>query len=286
MNGEDFDFRSNDNLKLHGYKWEVENPKAIVCMVHGLGEHITRYAHVAAAFNQQKISFWGFDHRGHGTSEGKKGHTPSIQHMFDDMEQLLVIIRKEYPDTPIIIYGHSMGGNVALNFLLHRNSKEISFGIITSPWLRLTNPPQGFQLMLAKFGARFLPSLAQPNGLNVKDISSVKEEQEAYANDPLNHDRITGGLFMGINSMGEKAISMTGTLKTPVLLAHGSADNITSAKGSEAFALQMVGEDTNHGESKMVDLKIWEGLRHETHNEHNKEEVISYYVNWVVDRLK
>ena len=275
MEGEEFDFQSRDHLKLYGLKWDIENPSAIICMVHGLGEHIERYAHVAEAFNLKKISFWGFDLRGHGISEGKKGHAPSIHHLFDDVEQLLVIIRKNHPDTPIVIYGHSMGGNIALNFLLHRNSKEISAGIITSPWLRLTNPPKGFQLMLAKFGSQFLPSFAQPNGIDVQDISSVKEEQEAYANDPLNHDRITGGLFMEINSMGEKAIAMADTLKTPILLAHGVEDNITSPMGSKDFAKN----------APKVDLKLWEGLRHETHNEHTKEEVIKHYVDWVVKKI-
>lgn len=275
MKGVDFDFQSRDHLKLHGLKWDVENPTAIICLVHGLGEHIERYAHVAEAFNLKQISFWGFDLRGHGVSDGKRGHAPSIHHLFDDVEQLLVIIRKKHPDTPVVIYGHSMGGNIALNFLLHRNSKEISAGIITSPWLRLTNPPAGFQLMLAKFGSRFLPSLAQPNGLNVKDISSIKDEQEAYANDPLNHDRITGGLFMEINSMGVKAIGMADTLKTPILLAHGIEDNITSPKGSADFAKNAL----------KVDLKLWEGLRHETHNEHTKKEVIKHYVDWVDDKI-
>ncbi|VAW29234.1 Lysophospholipase; Monoglyceride lipase; putative, partial [hydrothermal vent metagenome] len=228
-----------------------------------MGEHIERYEHVANAFNVKNISVRGFDHRGHGSSEGKRGHTPSIEYMFDDIEQLLLLIRKEHDDLPIIIYGHSMGGNVSLNFLLNRNSNEVSFGVITSPWLRLTNPPKGFQKNLAKFGARFMPAFAQPNGLNVEDISSVKVEQEAYANDPLNHDRITGGLFMEINRMGEKAIEMAGTLKKPILLAHGSEDKITSPKASEAFA--------SAAPKGMVDLKLWDGLRHETHNEHNKQ---------------
>ena len=277
MAGIDFSFKSKDNLQLHGHKWELDAPSGIICLVHGMGEHIERYEHVAAAFNAKNISVYGFDHRGHGSSEGKRGHTPSIEHMFDDIEQLLLVIRKNISDTLIIIYGHSMGGNIALNFLLNRNSNEVSFGIITSPWLRLTNPPKGFQLLLAQFGARFMPSLAQPNGLNIEDISSVKEEQEAYANDPLNHDRITGGLFMEISKMGEKAIEIADSLKKPILLAHGLSDNITSPKGSEAFA--------SAAPKGMVDLKLWEGLRHETHNEHNKEEVIDYYVNWVVEKL-
>jgi len=278
MNNNDFDFNSKDNLKLHGQQWKVEAPIALICMLHGLGEHIGRYKHVAEAFNKKQISFYGFDLRGHGSSEGKKGHTSSIQHMFDDIEQFLVIMRKEHPDTPIIIYGHSMGGNLALSYLLNRNSKEIALGIITSPWLRLTNQPSGFQLLLAKFGARFLPSLAQPNGLNIKDISSVKEEQDAYANDPLNHDRITGGLFMEISKMGEKSISMASLLKTPILLAHGTDDNITSPKGSEEFA--------KNAPSNLIKLKLWDGLHHETHNELNKEEVIEYYVDWVGSMLK
>ena len=82
---------------------------------------------------------------------------------------------------------------------------------------------------------------------------------------------------MEIIGMGEKAISIAERLKTPILLAHGNVDNITSVKGSEAFA--------KFTPADMVDLKIWDGLRHETHNEHNKEEVIGHYVNWLVEKL-
>ena len=278
MNNSDFYFNSKDNLKLHGQQWRVDKPIAIICMIHGLGEHIGRYSHVAEAFNKKQISFYGFDLRGHGNSEGKKGHTPSIQHMFDDIEQLLVRIRKEFPDTPIIIYGHSLGGNLALNYLLHRNSNEIAFGVITSPWLKLTNKPTAFQLLLAKFGSRFIPSLAQPNGLNIKDISSVQKEQDTYANDPLIHNKITGRLYMEINSMGEKAITIATSLKTPILLSHGTNDNITSPIATEEFAKSIAND--------FIHLKLWNKLRHETHNEYNKEEVITYYVDWVLAKLK
>ncbi len=278
MEERSFNFKSKDGLQLYGHAWDISKPTGVVCMVHGMGEHIQRYHHVAQAFGRANLAFWGFDLRGHGHSEGKKGHTPSIVHFFDDIEAFLLEVRTTHPDIPVILYGHSMGGNLALNFMLQRPSKETSLGVITSPWLRLSQPPTGLKLWMAKFGARFMPALAQPNRLDIADISSVKEEQEAYANDPLNHDRITAGLFMEINGMGAKAIEMAGTLQTPILLAHGSEDAITSASASEEFA--------RAAPENMVDFKLWIGLRHETHNEHTKEDVIGFYVDWVVGKLR
>jgi alpha-beta hydrolase superfamily lysophospholipase len=111
--------------------------------------------------------------------------------------------------------------------------------------------------------------------LEFKDISSVVEVQKNYENDPLIHDKISVRLFNEIYKNGLSAIENAANIKIPILLAHGDADVITSPKGSEEFVANC----------PQATLKIWPGLRHETHNEHNKEEVIDFYVDWVKSKL-
>jgi alpha-beta hydrolase superfamily lysophospholipase len=217
------------------------------------------------------MDFIGFDLRGHGKSEGSRGHVNKLNLFLNDVEVLLAHIDKTYSNLPVVLYGHSMGGNIAMNYLLRRDKNNISCGLITSPWLKLAIEPTLVQHILAKVGDKLLPSLTQPNGLNVEDISSVKEVQEWYANDPMNHDRISGRLFAEINRAGLWALDHAGALSVPVLIAHGTADNITAPAASLHFAAH----------SERATLKLWEGLRHETHNEYNQNEVLDFYVDWV-----
>ena len=271
MGKKEFRITSNDGTDLNAMAWTSKSPQAVVCLVHGLGEHVTRYDHVAAQFNEANMDFVGIDLRGHGDSEGARGHINNMNLFLDDVEALLIHTRKNYNDLPIVLYGHSLGGNIALSYLIRRNKDEVKCGLITSPWLKLSIQPTAIQKVLAKIGDNLLPNLTQPNGLKVEDISSVIEVQEWYANDPLNHDRISGRLFAEVNRAGLSLIDHAGDLSIPILIAHGTGDHITSHHASEEFAR---GADN-------IRLKLWDNLRHETHNEHNQEEVIGYYVDWV-----
>ncbi|MCK5665572.1 MAG: alpha/beta hydrolase, partial [Thiotrichaceae bacterium] len=102
-------------------------------------------------------------------------------------------------------------------------------------------------------------------------ISSVEAVQKDYVNDPLNHDKISVRLFNEIYNHGLHAIEHATDIKIPVLVAHGDDDGITSADASKEFA----------NNCPNANLKLWAGLRHDTHNEHNQDEVIDFYVDWV-----
>lgn len=275
MGKKEFQLTSNDGTMLKTITWTCNLPTAVVCLVHGLGEHVSRYDHVATRFNAAYMDFIGFDLRGHGDSEGARGHVKNMDLFLDDVETLLIHTRKNYNELPIVLYGHSLGGNIALNYLIGRNKNEVVCGLITSPWLKLAIEPTAVQKVLAKIGDKLLPTLTQPNGLNAEDISSVKKVQEWYANDLMNHDRISGRLFAEVNRAGQWAIDHASDLTIPVLIAHGTGDNITSHHASEEFA---------QGADKAT-LKLWDNLRHETHNEHNQDEVIDFYVDWVKEHI-
>jgi alpha-beta hydrolase superfamily lysophospholipase len=266
---------ASSDTPLSGCYWQAENPVAAVILVHGFGEHISRYEHVAHHFVKENISVLGVDLIGHGKSSGKKGHVDSIRDFYGCIDAMVDHIKKENKRLPLILYGHSMGGNIVLNYLINNEQNEFCCAQATSPWLQLTLQPGAIQLFLAKVMNNIYPSLQQTAELDIKDISSVVEVQEDYANDPQNHDKISVRLFNEIYKNGLLAIENGGKVNIPVLVAHGDADKITSSKGSERLAANC----------PPATLKIWPGLRHETHNEQNQVEVIDFYVNWVKEKL-
>jgi acylglycerol lipase len=262
---------ASGNKKLAGYYWQAENPLAITIIVHGFGEHILRYEHVAHGLVENNISVIGVDLVGHGNSNGKKGHVNSIQDYFDCIDRMVDHVKLDKNILPLILYGHSMGGNIALNYIINNEESKFCCVLATSPWLKLETQPSAFQLFLAKTMNKLYPSLQQEGDIDVTHISSVEEIQNDYANDPLIHGLISVRLFNEIYKGGLSAINNAAAIKIPTLIAHGDADEITSITGSKEFA-------ANNPEAR---LKIWPGLRHETHNEHNNEEVITYYIDWI-----
>ncbi|WP_422361223.1 alpha/beta hydrolase [Reichenbachiella sp.] len=269
---ENFILTARDGKSLHGKEWLVDQPKAAICLVHGLGEHIGRYEHVAEFLNSHQISFFATDLRGHGQSEGKRGHTPSHDMLLDDVEELLMYARAEYNDTPLFLYGHSLGGNIVTNYVLKKNTNELAGAIISSPWLTLSFQPSIFQVKLAKFFSKILPSLTQKNGLNTDHLTHNKEVNQAYLEDPLNHDKISARLFLEAFEAGLWTLENTHKNKIPLLIFHGSEDKITSAHTSKIFA-EKVGE--------LATYQLWDEVRHEPHNDVKKDEVLEMVLGWI-----
>ena len=264
--------KSEDGLELFVHACPSDAPpKAIICLIHGHGEHIERYMHVAHALNEAGYSFIGFDHRGHGQSEGTRGHTPSYEALLDDIDTFLVEVEEDYPDVPRFLYGHSMGGNLVLNYALRRNPK-IAGVISTSPWIKLAFEPPAIQIFLGKTMNKIFPTFIQTSGLETSSLSRDPEVVRAYEEDPLVHDKISARLFVAMYESGLWALENAKDFPLPLLLVHGSADKITSAEASREFA-EKAGEN--------VTLKIWDGLYHETHNEPEKEDVFKELIVWL-----
>jgi len=247
-----------------------EHTKAVIIMVHGLGEHIQRYLTWAGLFKNEGIGFIGVDLPGHGRSQGRRGNIRSYSLTGEMLDILLESCRKTFPGCPIYIYGHSLGGGIVLEYLLKKNPK-IKGAIVTSPWLRLTFQPPKNKMILAAIMKNLVPGLVQASGLNVNHISHDGGEVEKYIKDPLVHGKISVGLFASAMNAGKYSLEHASELKIPTLLMHGSDDKLTSPQASMEFA----------GETNMVTLKIWEGGYHELHNELFREEVFKYILNWI-----
>jgi len=121
MKHTEFEFKTFDGLSLFGQSWQPEDrTRAVVCLIHGLGEHSGRYVHVADSLSQAGYTLISFDLRGHGKSEGLRGHTPSYEALMQDISFLLEAANKKFPQLPFFLYGYSLGGNLVLNYVLRR----------------------------------------------------------------------------------------------------------------------------------------------------------------------
>jgi len=271
----DFNIKLSNGLVLKGMiQSPGEDTKAVIILVHGLGEHIQRYVYWADLFKKEGIGFAGVDLPGHGRSEGRRGHIKSYAQLREMLDILLKSCNKTFPGIPVFIYGHSLGGGVVLDYLLRRNPR-IKGAIVTSPWLRLSFEPARIKLILASVMKFILPGLIQPSGLNVSHISHDPVVVEKYKNDPLVHGNISVSLFNEAMNSGKYSLEHASELKIRTLMLHGSDDLICSPEGSREFA----------GRASMVELKIWDGGYHELHNEPFKDEVFMCIMNWINRKL-
>ena len=236
MRHEEFTFTTSDNLELFSQLWSTkENPAGVICLVHGFGEHSTRYTRWAERFLNKNFAFMAFDLRGHGKSPGKRGSIPSFEMLMNDITVFLEKARSLLPGVPVYLYGHSMGGNLVLNYAIDRHP-DIKGLVATSPWLRLKKEQPGLVLGLIRFLNSIVPGLTIPSGLDAKGISRDKEVVQCYIDDPLVHGKISIRLFLAIHDNGLSVIKKAGKLAIPVLLMQGSDDMIVDPEATREFA--------------------------------------------------
>ena len=267
----EFNIRLGNGQVLKGMiRSPGENSRAVIVMVHGIGEHLQRYTYWADLFRKEGIAFTGVDLPGHGRSDGRRGNIKSYTLLHEMINIMIHSCRKTFPGIPVYLYGHSLGGGIVLDYILRANP-GIKGAIVTSPWLRLSfEPPKG-KVILAKVMKHLVPGLVQPTGLNVNHISHDEQVIEDYKNDPLIHDKISVSLFNCAINAARYSLEHASELKIPTLLIHGSDDLINSPEGSREFAEK----------SDKVSIKIWQGGYHELHNESFKDEVFKYILNWI-----
>lgn len=258
-------------VEIFGFNTEPETIKGVVVLVHGFGEHSGRYvSQVIPMIHNSGLAVFTYDNIGHGKSEGKRGDCHSYNSLLDILEAVIAKAETQYPKLPVFLYGHSMGGNLVLNYVLRRES-NISGVIATSPYLRLAFQPPKWKMILGKLMLHLLPSITLPSGLDAKGISRIPAEVEKYKNDPLVHDQVSPMFSFPIIDAGEWAISNAEQLKINTLLLHGDEDPIIDYNGSIQF----------HKNANTTSLKIFEGGYHELHNDLCKEEILEVISAWL-----
>lgn len=273
----EFQVLSDDGLTLWYQEWTPEaKPIGTIALVHGMGEHSGRYQHLAETLNQEGFVFLTFDLRGHGRSEGKRGHTPSYDALMKDIGLLIKHSRERFPMQPLFLYGHSLGGNLVLNYAL-RFSAPLKGVIATGPWLKLAFEPTAYKLRMAGLMNRLWPSFSQANDLDAQALTHDETIAHAYETDPLVHTLISARLFNSVHTAGLWALEHADRFPFPLLLMHGSADRVTSCAASQTFAERVP--------QQQCTFQAWEGLYHELHNEPEWPEVARSITDWLKSQL-
>eukprot|EP01112_Ceratiomyxa_fruticulosa_P016654 TRINITY_DN506_c0_g2_i2.p1 TRINITY_DN506_c0_g2~~TRINITY_DN506_c0_g2_i2.p1 ORF type:complete len:295 (-),score=58.11 TRINITY_DN506_c0_g2_i2:135-1019(-) len=262
-----------DGIKLRTKSWKPKDKaKCTVTFVHGLGEHIDRYDHVFSNFADAGIVVNTFDQRGFGKSEGPKSHTPSLEHTLTDID---MIVSKADTTIPHFVYGHSLGGCLALHYSI-KNQHKINGVMVTAPLIKIAFPPPPVKLFFGRLFSHVLPSVTVSNELNPSWISRDAKLNEDYMNDPLVRHDVSLRLASSTFDWGEQLLGLSSSLNIPLFIVHGDADKITSSEASKLFFEGVSSNDKT--------LRILEGFFHEVHNEPEKEEVINSLRDWILAR--
>ena len=262
-------------VQLFRRSWLPAEPRRVLVLVHGLAEHSGRYDHLGAWFSARDCAVHAYDHRGHGRSQGARGHVAAFAQLLDDLEGFLALVRREHPDLPIALVGHSMGGLV-VGALLCERKPDVLGAVTSGAALELPTGVSGTRLRVVRALRRITPRLRIAGGVDPATLSRDPEVVRAYAEDPFVYRRITVSLASELMEAIVRTASGAIQVQVPMLLLHGEADRLCAARGSRSFHGQLRGGGHR--------LRIYPQLRHEIFNEPEQEQVFEDVLAWLLER--
>jgi len=268
-------FQSTDGTNIYTESWLPDaSPKAVVIIVHGLGEHIGRYSHVAPKLVDAGYAVYGLDHHGHGKSGGDpRTYFDTFDQPINDLKQYLDSIKTAQPGRKIFMYGHSLGSLITLVFAL-KYQKELAGLVISGSTLAVETTQPAIMVTLAGILDKIAPKFAVTPPVPSTTLSRDEAVTKAYDTDPLvEHGNVRVRMGHQILSNSRTVKAHVSELKLPLLIFHGADDKLTPPPGSQILY-------DNVGSSDKT-LKFYDKLRHETHNEPEQGMVIDNIIQWL-----
>lgn len=265
--------RSGAALQLEHYHARGE-PRLGVVMVHGYSAHCGLYRHVGAALASAGMAVTQFDCRGHGRSDGPRGHVTCFDDYLDDLAAVVDWARAQNPALPWALMGHSMGGAIALAFALDRarHGKPARL-VLVAPWLKLKMKVPAPKRLAANVAAKLMPLLTMPNGLKAENVSRNPLVLANFAADPLVHHVATAGWFMATLRAQARLRTQADKLDVPTLLLLAGQDRIVANEASLALAAAA---------PSVVEVRSYGDLFHEVFLEPEAEVVVGDIATWLV----
>jgi alpha-beta hydrolase superfamily lysophospholipase len=265
-------FEASDKTRLFSQYWRSNNPKAVLIIVHGLKDHSSRYDRLAEELAGHDFAVHAFDLRGHGKSEGERAFVKSFDEYLQDLELFHQQVQRTEPGTPIFLFGHSMGGAIALLYTLTGNP-HIRGLVLSAPALKVGDDVSSLLVWLTKLIAGIAPKrpvLKLDNNLFTRDTDFLA----AMNSDPLIYNkphpaRTAAELVRAIERI-QKTMS---SLAVPVLVMHGTADKITNPDGSRQLNEQASSKDKT--------LKLYEGHYHDLLHDLGNSNVLADLLQWL-----
>lgn len=262
---------SRDGVRLAWRAWTVPSPRAVLAIVHGLGEHSGRYAGLAEAMTRRGFDCFAVDLRGMGRSDGRRGHVDRWQQWVDDCAAFHEMVVARAGGLEVVPLGHSFGGVLVATAVLGGAVRPRRF-VLSNPAFRPAVRVPGWKLLLGRASSTLVPTLTLGNEVDPSQVSRDPAVVAAYRNDPLVHDRISSRLFTEWVAASGDALAGAGRLEAPLLLILSEDDRIIDREGGLEFA-------TRAGAGAKI--LSYPGRYHEPFNDLGSEEVFADLAAWL-----
>lgn len=269
-------FRGAGGLELFLQTWQPDGAiRAVVAIVHGLGEHSGRYPVLVDALIENGFAVASFDNRGHGKSGGERGHIDSWSDYREDVHEFLRYTRSHFINLPLFLYGHSLGALIVTDYVVFY-PEGLDGLIVSGHPLQPTGAKKPHLVLLAKLLSRYRPRFSFPLGLDPNTLSRDPAVVDAYRTDPLVHPTVTARWGIEALAAVDRVRDRAREIAMPLLVVHGGADRINSAEGAK--------ELLSLASSKDKQLHVYPGGYHEPHNDLDRDTVVHDIVEWLCAR--
>lgn len=269
-------FDGKSGTKIYYQFWKPDKVKAVIIIAHGFAEYSGRYLHVADHFANKGIAVYALDHRGHGLSEGHRGHVDSFDDYLADLDTFFELVKGMEKGKKIFLLGHSMGGTISIAYTL-KYPKKMAGLILSSPWLKTANPPDPELVKQIVALSQSNPTQDLPNPLDPNNISHDPTVCDKYAKDPLVFKTLTARFIVEVFTATEKLVKSGANLKVPTLYMYAVPDKIIDPEGSKEFV-----KDVKEKDFKSI---VFDNFYHELFNEVEKQKVFDAVDAWLKTRI-
>ena len=263
--------KSADGTKLAYRAWAKPGADTTFAVVHGLGEHSGRYARFAEAMANHGMSTYALDLRGHGESEGQRGHVDSWSQWTDDVSAFVSHV-EHLVGAEVVPLGHSFGGAALLSTVLAGKLPSSKRFAVSSPALKLRLQAPAWKTAIAPFASKIVPRLAMDNEVDPAAVSRIPEVVAAYRNDPLVHSRISSRMYTEWLNATADILGRAGQIKIPFLILAGTADPLIDTEGSRRL---------HELAPSLSELHLLDGRYHEPFNDLGSDEIFRLVADWV-----
>ena len=257
--------------------WTPETePRAVVVLAHGYGEHARRYDHVAQRFGEAGLATYALDHRGHGRAGGKRVRVRHMTEFVSDFRDLVKTAREENPDRKVIVLGHSMGGGIVFAYGV-QHADDYDLMVLSGPAIAAHTGVSKLKAIVGKAVGSIFPNLPIEQ-IDANHVSRDPDVVADYKADPLVYrGKVPAGIGKALLIVGEKMHVLAPGITAPLLVVHGEDDRLVSAEGSRRLV--------EHVGSHDVELKVYPDLFHEVFNEPERDRVLDDVTAWITARL-